>query len=195
MVENEYKDKEKVLYKSKVRLSLPNKEQEEVNCFITKSHLVLEAKQPLRIPLQKIKLRGVKEYMQDTVALTYVDDLNKKQQFSMEEAGGAYHLNDELESAIRKIRVKSSSLEIKEKDEQPRFKNISVQLGLAVFFTVASIAVIILIWIRWEDVEKLHPQVFSWLIGIAVLACLGSILSWIRLINSLRGLGRGQSSK
>lgn len=75
---------------------------------------------------------------------------------------------------------------------QQRFKEISVNLGLAVFLTIAFIVVIVSIWVRWEDIEELHPQLGSWVIGIAVGTYLGSILSWVRLINSLRNLGRGQ---
>ena len=39
----QYKDDEKVRYKTRAKLSLPHKEPEEADCFVTEGHVLIEA--------------------------------------------------------------------------------------------------------------------------------------------------------
>ena len=50
MEEAEYKDSEKVLFKTRGKLTLPGKEPEEADYFITKGHVVIETEEPIKIP-------------------------------------------------------------------------------------------------------------------------------------------------
>ena len=83
MEENEYKDNEKVLYKTRGKLSLPQKEHEEADCIITEGRLVIETEQPIKITLHPIKEHKAKG---GAVTVMYLDDLNQKRQLSMEMA-------------------------------------------------------------------------------------------------------------
>jgi len=96
-VKDEYRDTEKVLYKTKAKISVPNKESEEVECFITESSLVVEAEEPIKIPLSRIKdcdiartlplvpvFPPVQEPLFCTATLTFLDDLNKEHKLPLE---------------------------------------------------------------------------------------------------------------
>lgn len=131
MEQDEYKNGEKVLYKTKGKLSLPHKKPEEADCFLTDRNIVIEAEQPIRIAVARIAdcalgveqptrygaARGKAKPM-GTVTLTYFDDLNRKQRLSLEmptyEAGLLSH---ELRTRIPPT-VGRGSVSIKEKDEQ-----------------------------------------------------------------------------
>jgi len=55
MEETEYKDNEKVLFKTKGKLSLPHNKPEHIYCLVTEGHVVIEAKEPIKIPLSRIQ--------------------------------------------------------------------------------------------------------------------------------------------
>lgn len=55
MEEVEYKDNEKVLCKTSVILSLSHKRPEEVDCFVTENHVVIDAHEPIKIPVSLVK--------------------------------------------------------------------------------------------------------------------------------------------
>ena len=100
MTEKEYKENEKVLHKANCTLSLPNKETVEAECFVTEGHVVIEAWEPIKIPISKIK--NVREYSnisltgfttstklsqgayEGILSLTFLDDLDEKQELSLE---------------------------------------------------------------------------------------------------------------
>ena len=104
-VKDEYRDTEKVLYKTKAKISVPNKESEEVECFITESNLVIEAEQPMKIPLNQIKMRLIKE--SNTMTLVYVDHLDKYRELSLEiPLGDATPFNEVLSKATDKAEGK-----------------------------------------------------------------------------------------
>ena len=105
MGENEYKDNEKVLYETKGKLTLPHKKPEEVNLFATEDHLVIEAEEPIKILLSRIKDCNVaieypsfyystesKEPLSGTLTLTFLDDVEKKKKLSLEMHIGSLHL-------------------------------------------------------------------------------------------------------
>jgi len=115
MEQNEYKDNEKVLYKTKGKLILPHKKPEEADCFLTDRNIVIEAEQPIRIAVARIAdcalgveqptgygaARGEAKPM-GTVTLTYFDDLNQKQRLSLEmPTYEAALLSNELRTTIR----------------------------------------------------------------------------------------------
>ena len=117
MDEIEYKDNEKVLYKTKAKLSLPHKEPEEVNCFVTEGNLVIEAEEPIKIPLLRIRRHQVAYETYETppqtataellgsMKLTYLDELNQKQKVSFEPAASvAVLFNQALSLAIGKAK-------------------------------------------------------------------------------------------
>jgi hypothetical protein len=54
MVENEYKNGEKVLYKTKCKLMLPDKDPEEAECFVSETHLFIDAKEAMKFPIWRI---------------------------------------------------------------------------------------------------------------------------------------------
>ena len=96
MEETEYKDNEKVLFKAKGKLSLPHKKLEDVECFVTEGHVVIEAEEPIKIPASRIKdcqiiidalgLSSTGSFS-GTARLQYLDDENKKHALSLEMAG------------------------------------------------------------------------------------------------------------
>jgi len=49
MEEIEYRNGEKVLYKTSVKLSLPHKKPEEVDCIVTENHVVIETEEPIEV--------------------------------------------------------------------------------------------------------------------------------------------------
>lgn len=130
---NEVKDNEKVLCKARSKLSLPHKKHEEADCIVTQNHLVIEAEQPTRIPLHRIKdyriqAHTIEDFKHSTVALRYFDDLNQKQRLSLEMAtGDAASFYHELELAILKAKAQSlESLPIEKRCAGlwPRFKAV-----------------------------------------------------------------------
>jgi len=84
MEENEYKDNEKVLYKTRGKLL--GKKPEEADCFVTQSHVVIEAEEPIKIPVSHIQNFEFSygTYPSGTATLTFLDDLNKKHKLSLE---------------------------------------------------------------------------------------------------------------
>jgi len=101
MEENEYKDNEKVLYRTRCKLSLPRKKPEEVDCLVTEGHVVIEAEEPIKIPVSHIKDCSIaiaslpapystlpQEPFPGTATLRYSDDLNKKHSLTLEMATG-----------------------------------------------------------------------------------------------------------
>ena len=59
MEEIEYSDNEKVIFKTRVKLSLPRKEPEEVDCFVTEDHLIIKGKEPMKIRKTLIQNCGI----------------------------------------------------------------------------------------------------------------------------------------
>lgn len=115
MQENEYRENEKVLYKTRVKLSLQHKEPEEVECFVTEGHVVIEAKEPIKVPLSRIKDCQVstewspvlptraQQPLTGTMTLTFLDDLEKKRKISFEAvAGDLYSLKGTVNAQIAK---------------------------------------------------------------------------------------------
>ena len=89
-VEDKYRDNEKVLYKTRGWLTLPYKEPEKVDCFVTERHVVIEAKELIKIPVSQVQDCVLEEpsafYFTSTgtATLTFLDDLNKKHKLSLE---------------------------------------------------------------------------------------------------------------
>ena len=88
MEENEYKNNEKVLYKTRGKLILPGKEPEEVDCFVTESYVIIDVEGAIKIPLSCIQdcdlsydLSG--GYKSGTAKLTFADGLNEKHELSL----------------------------------------------------------------------------------------------------------------
>lgn len=100
MVENEYKDGEKVLYKTKCKLTLPDKEPEEAECFVGEAHLFIDAKEAVKFPIWRIRSSVShrapssvaysyshavpEEPAGDTVSLTFLDYQKKKHEMVLE---------------------------------------------------------------------------------------------------------------
>jgi hypothetical protein len=99
MEEVEYKDNEKVLEKTTVKLKLPQKESEDVECFVTRKQVIIEAEEPIKIPVSQIKdCQVVHNYpsnlasydpvqnppLSGTATLTFFDDLNQKRKLTLE---------------------------------------------------------------------------------------------------------------
>lgn len=102
MEEAEYNDNEKVLLKAKVKLSIPHQKPEEANCFLTEDHVIIDAKEVIKIPLYRIlnydQSLGSIPYGIGTsygpnaatktypiyATLTFFDELYKKQRLSFE---------------------------------------------------------------------------------------------------------------
>jgi hypothetical protein len=87
---NEYKENEKVVYKTIGKLSLQHKKPEEVGCLVTQEHVVIEAEQPIKIPLSRIKHCDTamgsisvsystlpQEPLSGTATLTFLDDFDE----------------------------------------------------------------------------------------------------------------------
>jgi hypothetical protein len=94
-VEDEYRDNEKVRYKTKVKLSSSSRVSQEDNCFVTENHVLIEDDEPIRIPLSQIKDCRVsidigymvsdplkEEPWTGKMELAYLDDLKKKRRMS-----------------------------------------------------------------------------------------------------------------
>ena len=92
---DEYRDNEKVLYKTRGKLSLSHNKPEEVDCIVTGNHVVIEAGEPLKIPLPRVigcqvdttipdysSYRPYSTQTQEstpgTATLTFLDDQNSK---------------------------------------------------------------------------------------------------------------------
>ncbi len=94
MDEVEYKNNEIMLYKTKAKLSLPHRKPEEVHCLVTQGHVVIEAEEPLKIPLVRIKdwsvrteivnIRAVTQAVPGTVTLRYRDASGHGQTMELE---------------------------------------------------------------------------------------------------------------
>lgn len=96
MEETEYKDDAKVLYKTRCKVSLPDKQPEEADCLVTETHLVIEVEEPIQIHGLRIKdcdklISFPGEYPphdqkspSGTATLVYFDDQNKKCKLSLE---------------------------------------------------------------------------------------------------------------
>jgi len=119
MEENEYINNEKVLYKTRGKFSLPNKEPEEVDYVVTEGHVVIEAQEQIKIPLLRIRSHQVAYESYETppqtataerlgsIRLTYLDNLNQKQKVSLESiASVAVLFNQALSLAIDKAKVR-----------------------------------------------------------------------------------------
>jgi len=99
--ENEYKGNEKVLFKTTGKLSIPHKKPEEVDCFVTEGHVVIEAEEPIKISVSSINdfttsflapdlaySLGARQPLYGTASLTFIDNFNKKQKLSLDMAAG-----------------------------------------------------------------------------------------------------------
>lgn len=141
MNENEYKDNEKVLYKTRAKLSLPHKEFKEVECFVTEGHVVIEAEEIKKIPVSRIEgcretidypisyrydYHKVQEPLSGTVALTFFDEQKRKQRLSLRmEAEDVRNVKQAIDKQMAP--VGRGQVEIKEKGEQHMV--IKVDLG------------------------------------------------------------------
>lgn len=118
MEEAEYKDNEIVLYKTKAKLSLPHKEPQEVECFVTQGHVVIETEEPIKIPLSLIQDIAVyafpsanysvqaQEPSCGTATLIFLDDQNKKRKLSLETAAGTLsYLKEVVKGAKEKQQI------------------------------------------------------------------------------------------
>ncbi len=86
-IEGEYQGNEKVLFKTRGKLTLPSKKPEEADCFVTEGYVVIQAEDPIKIPLsciQNFEFRYGEVYPSGTAILTFLDDLNKKHKLSLE---------------------------------------------------------------------------------------------------------------
>jgi hypothetical protein len=89
-IEDEYRDNEKILYKT--RVTLLGKKPEEADCFVTEGHVVIEAREPIKIPMSRVQECDIAAeypsvfYPTGTATLTFLDDLNKKHKLSLEMA-------------------------------------------------------------------------------------------------------------
>ena len=145
MEEVEYKDNEKVLDKITVKLKLPQKEPEDVECFVTRKHVIIESEEPIKISVLKIKDFQVQtstkaQYMtypfrdqqplSGTATLTFLDDLNQKRKLALEAAAGSLY------------GFKTTIKIIKEEDWKPiddllgNLENIGLQVELVDIVTV-----------------------------------------------------------
>ncbi len=122
MEEARYKDNEKVLYKVRAKLVLPNKLREEVYCFITDNSFVIESSNTIKIPLICIEKFNITyatistdsysannqkslESRFDTLTVMFLDEFRKKRKLTIEvPAGDGMHSNSVLTSAIGKVR-------------------------------------------------------------------------------------------
>jgi len=160
MIENEYKDGEKVLYKTRAKLSLPHKEFKEVECFVTEGHVVIEAEEIKKIPVSRIKgCREIIDYQPigygydyhkaqeplfGTVEFTFFDEQKRKQRLSLRmDAENVRNVKQTIDKQMAP--VGRGQVEIKEKDEQHMVIKVtrvgcSLIFGL-VFFTVWTLVV------------------------------------------------------
>ncbi len=94
--ESQYENEEKVLHKTRVSLKLKGKEPEEADSFVTEGHVVIKTNEEITIPISRIKNCDTfysfqasdsgasnQELQTGTVALTFVDDSNKKQKLEL----------------------------------------------------------------------------------------------------------------
>ena len=171
MEEAEYKNNDKVLFKTKAKLSLPHKKPEEVECYVTRDHVVIEAEDPIKIPLSLIKGCDVFKWspnaytpsqeppndVSDTVTLTFQDDLNKKLKLSLKMAAlDSFHLKEEIDE--RKgagLRNDLGAL------------NIYLELWWAVLLTLGFSAG--MIFLIWEVIVPLGWEIWSWAIPLAIV--------------------------
>ena len=72
------------LTRMKCKRILNQKETEDVECYISEEHLNIEAQQPIRIPLLKIKGHRVEGAEFNNMVITYLDNLNQNQRLSLE---------------------------------------------------------------------------------------------------------------
>lgn len=121
MAENEYRDGEKVLYQTRGKLSLPHKEPEEVDCFVTEGHVVIEAEEPIKIPVSLIRVcdRSIPEYhlaysgertepLYDTVTLVFLDELDKKRKLLLTmRPGYGLYFKREIDNLIPPVYIRT----------------------------------------------------------------------------------------
>lgn len=53
MEETEYKDSEKVLYKTQCKPIPPNREPGEVDCFVTENHIIIETRERIKVAVSQ----------------------------------------------------------------------------------------------------------------------------------------------
>jgi len=88
---NEYKDNEKVLYKTTAKVSLPHKKLEETNCIVTEHHIVVQAEETIKIPLSRIQncvivvsVSADGSVAPGTVTLKYLDSTQRRRTAQIE---------------------------------------------------------------------------------------------------------------
>ncbi len=121
MVENEYIDGEKVWYKVRCNVELPNNRIEEADCIVTENHVLIKTQEPIKIHVSQIQECIVptltttslysgsirtQEQLHDTSTLVFFDDLSQKQNLSLVlPAGGVPRPVDNLKQAINRQKV------------------------------------------------------------------------------------------
>ena len=167
MGEDEYKDNEKVLCKGKVMLSRSGKEPIEVDCFVTWGHVVIEAEEPIKIPVSQIQ--GWDEYtdlptlltqaqrLRATATLRFLDDQDKERKLLLEMAASDIA---SFSGALREQRI-------------PQYRGGDL-LGIAGNFVhrmVAKVPLLRVIWgaVRDKAADNLCARLLSLGIGAQVL--------------------------
>lgn len=102
MEETEYKDNEKVLYKTRFNLNLPPKSPEEIDCLITQEHVIIETEEPIKIPVSQISCdipsypspqytARSQETYSDDATIEFTDEQGKEGKISLKGAFGSLH--------------------------------------------------------------------------------------------------------
>lgn len=105
MEETEYRDNEQVLYKITLKLKLQDKEPCDVECLVTRKHLIIDGEEPIKIPRNQVKDLGVpvsslellspgqkyQELHTVSATLTYLDNENNKKKIFLEGHPGSLH--------------------------------------------------------------------------------------------------------
>jgi len=184
MEEAEYRDNEKVLYRTKVKLSIPKKEDEEVDCLVTEGHVFIEAGESIEIPLLRIKDMFVhfnassylsvetREHLASGVTLTFLDDSNKKHRLSLETIGS--HPTS-LNEAIKEAKGKQKGEKVERGDE------ISI-FGVFLFF-MGFIWGGVILWAILHALDGIYRKDPFWgaiSLGVFVplMAGLGALGGW-----------------
>jgi len=95
MEKNEYIDNEKVLYKTRGNLVppyYPRYNPQEFDCLVTEGHVLIEAEEPIKIPLSRIKDCSASEFTAlerfsgraTLITAPFLDDLNKESKLTLE---------------------------------------------------------------------------------------------------------------
>lgn len=117
MEEIEYKDNEKVLYKTRGKLSLPHKEPEEADCLVTDGHIVIETAEPIKIALSRMigchvdlatggydyssYSAGAQISVSSTVTLTFMDDQYSERKLTFKaHAANLYGFKETIDKQI-----------------------------------------------------------------------------------------------